>query len=305
MRLVIATSYFPIRADIRSNLRYVLEHMREARRRGAHVVHFPEACLSGYAGADFESYAGFDWKLLEDSTQRVLDEAGAVGIWVLLGSTHKLSGRTKPHNSVYVIDDRGRVVDRYDKRFCAGPVSEDSGDLAHYSSGNHFSVFTINAVRCGALVCHDARYPELYRQYKRRGVRVMFHSYHAGNVSKKTWKQIGRQVGERFHKLNRASTIPGIVFPATMQSMAANNHLWISCSNSSARQSCFPAFFVRADGVMTGRLRRNVAGLLISAVDTDESLYDSTVAWRDRAIEGIYHSGTSVRDKRSRIRTRI
>ena len=30
---------------------------------------------------------------------------------------------------------------------------------------------------------------------------------------------------------------------------AANNHVWISCPNSSARQSCWPSFFVRPGGV--------------------------------------------------------
>jgi hypothetical protein len=38
------------------------------------------------------------------------------------------------------------------------------------------------------------------------------------------------------------------------------------------------AFFVRADGITTGRLRRNVPGVLISAVDTRQDLYDSTAA---------------------------
>ena len=54
-----------------------------------------------------------------------------------------------------------------------------------------------------------------------------------------------------------------------------------------------------------GRLRRNVAGILVSTVDTEEELYDSTVAWRDRAMDGVFHSGKTVRDSRSRNRTRL
>jgi hypothetical protein len=81
--------------------------------------------------------------------------------------------------------------------------------------------------------------------------------------------------------------------------------MWISCSNTSARESCFPSFFVRPDGVATGRLRLNRAGVLISTVDTREQLYDSSVAWRDRAMRGVFHSGTLVRDRRSRDRTRL
>jgi hypothetical protein len=43
-------------------------------------------------------------------------------------------------------------------------------------------------------------------------------------------------------------------------------------------------------------LLRNTAGVLVSEVDTDEEIYDSTAAWRDRAMDGILHSGTLVRD---------
>jgi hypothetical protein len=81
--------------------------------------------------------------------------------------------------------------------------------------------------------------------------------------------------------------------------------MWISCANSSAPESCWPTFFVRPDGVKTGELSRNDAGLLFSTVDTDASWYDSTKAWRDRAIGGTYHSGTVVEDERSETRTRL
>jgi hypothetical protein len=38
---------------------------------------------------------------------------------------------------------------------------------------------------------------------------------------------------------------------------------------------------------------------LISTVDTDLEVYDSTAAWRDRAMVGVLHSGTVVDDPRS------
>jgi deaminated glutathione amidase len=81
--------------------------------------------------------------------------------------------------------------------------------------------------------------------------------------------------------------------------------MWISCPNSSARESLWPSFFVRPDGVVTGRLRRHTAGVLVSEVDTDEQIYDSTVDWRDRAMDGVLHSGTLARDGRSDERTRL
>jgi predicted amidohydrolase len=305
LRLTVATCQFPVDPDIRRNLRYVSRQIRTAKDRGAHVAHFPEASLSGYAGVDFPSHEGFDWTLLRECTLRVLDLARQLRIWVILGSTHRLTGDHKPHNSLYIIDDRGELVDRYDKMFCAGDRSGTNGDLAHYTPGDHFSVFSIKGVRCGALICHDYRYPELYREYKRRGVQLMFHSYHAGHIPPERFKAMRDTVGDGTRTLNPGSTIPGITMPATMIAEAANNHVWISCPNSSARESCWPSFFVRPDGVVTGRLRLNTAGVLDSEVNTDEQLYDSTVDWRDRAMDGIFHSGTLVRDGRSDDRTRL
>lgn len=74
--------------------------------------------------------------------------------------------------------------------------------------------------------------------------------------------------------------------------------MWISAPNSSARQSLWPAFFVRADGITTGRLRRNIPGVLISTVDTEQDLYDSTRHWRARAIAGVRHSGNGAQAPR-------
>jgi hypothetical protein len=96
------------------------------------------------------------------------------------------------------------------------------------SPGNHFSDFSIKGIRCGALICHDYRYPELYREYKRRGVQLMFHSYHAGGILPPRLAAMREDVGEDFWGLNPGSTIPEIAMPATMISGADNNHVWIS-----------------------------------------------------------------------------
>lgn len=304
-KLTVATCQFPVSADIERNSRYVVRQMRHAARSGADVAHFPEACLSGYAGVDFDSHQGFDWPLLERATRRILRLAGELGLWVVLGSTHRLTGGHKPHNSLYIVDASGEIVDRYDKRFCSGDPQERSGDLAHYTPGDHPSVFTVAGVRCSALICHDYRYPELYRECGRQGVQLVFHSYHAGNMPREKIAAIHATIGEDVLRLNPADTYPGITMPATMTAQAAANHMWISCPNSSARESCMGAFFVRADGVTTGRLPRNRAGVLLSTVDTEAELYDSTEHWRGRAMDGVLHSGSLVRDDRSTDRTRL
>jgi Carbon-nitrogen hydrolase len=298
MIVTVATCQFPVRADIGANLDRVRRQLTEAARRGARVAHFPEAALSGYAGTDFPGFAGFDWAGLDAATAAVREHARALGIWVVVGSAHRFSASAKPFNCLYVIDDAGRVRDRYDKRFCAGDRDEESGDLAHYSPGDHFSVWDIDSVRCGAQICHDYRYPELYREYRKLGAELMFHSFHAGGIPAGRVAEIGAGIGPELAPLNRAATFtyPAITMPAAMTAAAASSHVWISCPNSSAPQSLWPAFSVRADGITAGRLRRNVAGVLITVVDTAQDLYDSTGPWRDRALAGVLHSGTLPRE---------
>ena len=53
MKITVATCQFPTSDDIRANLDHVLGLMRDAKSGGGDVAHFPEACLSGYAGSDF------------------------------------------------------------------------------------------------------------------------------------------------------------------------------------------------------------------------------------------------------------
>jgi predicted amidohydrolase len=305
MPLRVATCQFPTSSDIQSNCDHIAELMNQAKSGKARVAHFPEACLAGYATSDVDSYEGVDWELLRGCTRTVMGLANELNLWVILGSIHQLTPPHKPHDSVYVTDPNGDIVERYDKRFCSGNPAANEGDLSHFSPGDHLSVFAIDEVCCGIVVCYDYRFPELLREYKRNGVQLMFHSFHAAHVSQATVSKITSQIGEEYAELNHATTYPEITMPATMIASAASSHVWISCPNSSAEYSCFGSFFVRADGVVTGRLDRHETGVLISVVDPDEPIYESTKYWRDNAMRGILHSGELVDDPKSSDRTSL
>ena len=73
MKLTIATCQFPTGNDIADNLCYVLRQMRHAKEAGAHVAHFAETCLSGYAGFEVKSSRDYDWSAIDAAMQRVAD----------------------------------------------------------------------------------------------------------------------------------------------------------------------------------------------------------------------------------------
>ena len=289
MKITIATCQFPITSDIRRNLGYVKRQMKTARDKGADLAHFSECCLGGYAGVDLPSLEGYDWDLLQRSAREVTELARELGLWVILGSNHKLSGGHRPHNSLYLIDPQGRVVDRYDKRFCTGYRTRVAEDLSHYSPGNQFVVFQVNGVRCGLQICHDFRYPELYREYKRRDVQLMFHSYHNGGMTPE--------------KKREYQDVWGVLVRATMQTYAASNFMWISVNNTARRESSGSSFVVQPDGLISGRLPLHRAGVLVTTIDTESTFYDASKEWRSRAMRGVLHSGSPVEDPRSEDRT--
>ncbi len=291
VKLKIATCQFPVSRDIERNFSYVVRQVKYARQRGARLAHFSETCLGGYAGVDLPSFKNYDWDLLRRRTREVADLCRELKLWVILGSNHRLSGSHKPHNSLYVIDDRGSVIDRYDKMFCTGKSGSIPGDLDFYSPGSRLVTFEIGSIRCGLQICHDFRYQELYREYKKRGVDLVFHSYHNGGMTAA--------------KKRDFRDVWGVMVAATMQTYAANNYMWISVNNTTRRESSGSSFVVRPDGLIGGRLPLHRTGVLISTIDSRKKFYDASEAWRGRAMRGLYHSGILVRDRRSADRTAI
>jgi len=277
--LVLATCQFCVNREPRKNLRSVVRQMKLARAKGADLVHFSEACLSGYLGSELKGLAEVDWESVAACMRQVTAWAGRLRLWTVIGCNHRLTGRHKPHNSLYVINARGQLVNRYDKRFCTGDHEAD-GDLRYYSPGRAFVAFRVRGVTCGLLICHDFRYPELFREYKRRGVQLMLVSFHNAGMNRRKYKWYS------------------VIVPATLQAAAASNHFWVSATNGTRRYA-WPSFVVNPEGMVVNRARPHRPAVLINTIDTRAALWDASAAWRDRCMRGVYHSGRLVRDARS------
>jgi predicted amidohydrolase len=256
--LRVATCQFAVGASIRRNARQIGEFLRKSKKAKADLVHLPECALSGYIGADFPNFEGYDWELLKEETQKIMALAKKLRLWVVLGSTHQLTRPNKPHNSLYLIGPDGKIKDRYDKRFCL------RGELRHYTPGNRFVNFAINGVKCSLLICFDARFPEIYRQLYKQRVNCILQSFYNA-----------RQKGPSVHTH---------IMRQTMQCRAATNHFWVSMANSSGYYSPYPSCFIAPDGKIVRQLKANRAGLMVNTVDTSKKFYDPMANFRDMAI---------------------
>ena len=268
--LKVATCQFPVGRFIKRNSRAICEFLHKARRAKADIVHFSECALSGYVGTDFPNFEGYDWDLLKGETEKVMALAAKLGLWVVLGSTHRLTEPNKPHNSLYLINPSGKIVGRYDKRFCT------PGDLRRLSPGDRFVNFTLNGVKCSLLICFDLRFPELYRELYKQKVRCIFQSFYNA-----------RQSGPSVHTH---------IMRQTMQCRAATNHFWVSMSNSSGYYAPYPSCLIRPDGKIVRQLRSNRSGLMVNTVDVNRTFYDPMANFRDSAVAGKLNNGRAIID---------
>lgn len=278
MVLKVATCQFAVGRSVKRNSSEICKLLRGAKKDKADIVHFSECALSGYVGTDFPNFEGYDWQLLKEETEKIMALAAKLRLWIVLGSTHRLTEPNKPHNSLYLINPDGKIIDRYDKRFCT------PGDLRRLTPGNRFVNFTINGVKCSLLICFDLRFPELYRALYKQGVNCIFQSfYNARQKSPSVHTHIMRQ---------------------TMQCHAATNHMWVSMSNSSGYYSPYPSCFIQPDGKIVRQLEANRPGLMVNTVDLSRKFYDPMADFRDMAISGkLNNARRAVDDPRSRKRT--
>lgn len=157
----IAVAQTPITADPRKNGEVIRAQMRVAKEQGARLVQFPEGAASGYSKSEIRDWADVDWPVLRQELGATAKLAGELGIWVVLGGAHMLSPGTRPHNSLYVIDDHGRLHDRYDKRFLSNSEVND-----WFTPGFRPVLFEVDGVRFGCALCIEISFPEVFRGYE-------------------------------------------------------------------------------------------------------------------------------------------
>jgi predicted amidohydrolase len=273
--LKVATTQPAGTADARENGRIVRELMRQAAAADVRLLHLPEGFLSGYAKEQIADWDDVDWDAVRDELRSTADLARELGMWVVLGSAHPLTPPHRPHNSLYVISDQGRVVTRYDKRFCS-----NTEITRFYSPGFEPVVFDVDGYRFGLAICIEVNFPQLFAEYDRLGVDCLLLS---------AWP-----VDEIFFR--------------KAQAHAAINNYWLSLSVPAQSAGLMPSAIIGPDGSEL----TTVAGpeqLAIAVLDRDAPEFhvalDLARPWRAAARQGDIYRSRRVEDPRSGDRTLI
>jgi predicted amidohydrolase len=268
-KLKVATCQFPVSGDVHKNARFIKDFIMEAALQKADIVHFSEASLSGYPPVDFPSFEKYNWEALSDETKEIMALAKQYKVWVVLGSAHYIDIDTKPTDCLYIISDKGEIVDRYDKSMLT------DGDLNFYTPGNHITVININGFECGFLICYDSCFPEMYNIYRHKGVKIVFHSFYNA-------RHAGR-------------TILDDVIPAEIRVRASDNLMWVIANNSSGAYSSWPTCIARPDGSME-TLQKGIPGILYREFP-DEKITSQFPSWTHNnkimrlPKNEVYHNG--------------
>jgi predicted amidohydrolase len=267
-KIKIATCQFAVSGDLQQNSGKILLQMRKAWKRGAEIIHFPECCLTGYGGIHLTQIRKENYRALGPSLEEIALQARQLGVYVIVGTHYFEHGFEKPKNSLLVINAEGQIVDRYDKRVLAGRM--DTMDHKYYGAGDRPVIFDFQGISCGLVICHEWRYPELYREYKKLGAEVIFHSWLDGGLDNERYYKSGKEEGE--------------LIIGAVKGYAANNYLWVSGSNISNHESCFASFVIQPNGMVVNKARRNREQVLITEIDLSEEFEDPSFYERQRFL---------------------
>jgi predicted amidohydrolase len=276
MPLRVATTQPVATTDVAANGSKAQGLMRLAAAAGARLIHFPEGFLSGYAKEQIADWDGVDWAAVRAEIRAIAHLATELRIWVVIGSAHPLTPPNRPHNSLYVISDRGEVVSRYDKRFCS-----NTEITRFYSPGFEPVVFDVDGYRFGCAICIEVNFPSVFIEYDRLGVDCLLLS---------------------------AWPIDSIFF-LKARSHAAIHNYWLSLSVPAQSADLMPSAIIGPDGSEAASIHAPEE-LAIATLDRDAPEFHIEVnlarPWRADADQGdIYRRRRVDDDPRSDDRTAV
>ncbi|WP_078618447.1 MULTISPECIES: carbon-nitrogen hydrolase family protein [unclassified Streptomyces] len=291
LRLAVAQSTVPEDPTDRGALRAAGQEIRalmvEAAEAGARLVQFPEGAVTypskhvmaaGPAGelvpADWSRAA---WDVLREEAESITVLAGRLGLWTVFGSIHPLTPPNRPHNSLYVVSDRGQLVARYDKRFLSHT------EVSYlYSPGHQPLVVEVDGIRFGFALCIEANFPEVFAEYERLDVNCVLLSVMVDDAPR---ARVAQAYGTLYN-------------------------YWVGYSVPSQFSATVPSGIVAPGGRWLAQCPVDgQPALAVADIDLDSAAPDIDVAlrharpWRRRAQEGLYEDRLVDGDPRSDIRT--
>ncbi len=270
--ITIATAQSFISKDVRENGVEIRKLMTQAHKQGARLVNFPEGAMSGYVDkkAQILDWADVDWAALREELELTCKLAKELKLWVALGCNHQLTAPNKPHNSIYIISDEGKIHTRYDKQWCS-----NNETLNWYTPGKHLTTFEVDGWKFGCAICVEIQFPELFLTYGAEQIDCLLYSVYRDDS----------------------------MFGIQAQAYAACNNFWFSLSSAQQASSSLPSKMIGPSGQIQTSCEPNESTLCISTLDMSDENYHVALnharPWRAIARQSDFYNSGNITDERS------
>jgi predicted amidohydrolase len=153
------------RANPEENLKKGEVFVAEAVRRGSDVICFPEVWTTGFDWTANERIAAGQEKVID----HIAEMARRYRIWIN-GSMLALDEDDSVSNTSILFDANGKRAGIYRKTHLFSMLHEDK----HMAAGKSLCTVDTPWGLAGLSVCYDIRFPELFRTYALKGVKIQF-----------------------------------------------------------------------------------------------------------------------------------
>nr|WP_222851071.1 carbon-nitrogen hydrolase family protein [Phytoactinopolyspora mesophila] len=272
------------RDAIRASGAEIRRLMHEARDSDARLIHFPEGALCwahkakmSVNGPDQIGPADWDraeWDVLRHELAQIMELARRLQLWAVVGSIHRLTPPHRPHNSLYVISDRGEVATRYDERMLS-----NTKITYMYSPGSAPVTFEVDGVRFGLSAGMEVHFPETFIEYEQLDVDCVLFSTAGAPEPAESW-----------------------LFAAEAQAHAATNSYWVSYAVDARHAASAPSGVFSWDGTWHAWCPSEERPAVIVAEISDDP-GNLARPWRRKARAGIYEPHLVHDDPRSNDRS--
>jgi len=165
MKITVSLAQMDIASgDPEANLRRGERLIAEAARRKSSLICFPEMWTTGF---DFAGDIVSKARAQEAVVSRIAILAREHSIWIG-GSVLALSASGKPSNTYILFSPGGEKKGIYHKTHLFPLIREDE----YLTPGDRLSVVDAPWGKTGLAICYDLRFPELFRSYALKGVKV-------------------------------------------------------------------------------------------------------------------------------------
>lgn len=248
MKIAIASPPFP--KSVSDGLYWLEKLAKEASTQQSEVICFPESFIPGYPLIEYEV------ELCSPETLR-----GALNTACKIAAENNIAIILPMNwyeddgffNVAQVISSKGEVLG-YQTKNQLDP-SEDSV----WTPGTQRSVFEINGVKIGIVICHEGfRYPELVRWAARKDAKIVFHPHCAGSDIEG-------------NKPTSWGSMESPYYEKAMMMRALENTIYFASSNYAFDYPESASSIIAPDGTYIAHQPYAVPGVLVSEIDTKQA----------------------------------